>query len=106
MPFYQIPLQGHVVCSSEGVFMVNEKIYLISRFGMILSVIMLICAIFFKSVPTVPFILVEFLILQFLGWKVRGCIGERKGKLGREFLYFIAIFMIFGFASIVIKPGL
>jgi hypothetical protein len=67
---------------------------------------MLACAIFAKSVPLWPFALINFLILQYVGWKYKKSAGHERTLIGKNLRAFLGLFMVLGLSALWLKPGM
>ncbi|MDC7676342.1 hypothetical protein [Asticcacaulis machinosus] len=75
-------------------------------FGVAVSAVMLICAVYIKSFPILPFILLNWFILLAFGHSFRRASGEARKCLGLSMLCFLAVFTASGLAALMLNPRL
>ncbi len=83
-------------------FLAVRKISVLIKAGIFLLFMMLACAIFAKSVPLLPFALVNFFILQYVRWKYKTSSGDEITIIGKKLRVFLGSFMFLGLSSLVI----
>ena len=86
--------------------MTVRKISILIGAGIFLLFMMLACAIFAKSVPLLPFALVNFFILQYVGWQYKKSFGYERTSIGKNLRVFLGLFMVLGLSSLLLKPGM
>jgi hypothetical protein len=84
----------------------SDKYKLLLIFGVVISTAMLGCAVYVKSVPLMPFVLLNGVVLHVLGNGFTRATGASKKVLGRYFGRFVAVFGVFGLAAILLRPGI
>jgi hypothetical protein len=67
---------------------------------------MLACGIFAKSVPLWPFALVNFLVLQYVGWKYKKSGGHERNSIGKSLRVFLGPFYGSWLVALLLKPGM
>ena len=84
-------------------FKTVKMISILIRAGIFLLLVMLTCAIFAKGVLLLPFVLINFVILQYVGWQYKKSSGHEKTSIGKNFRVFLGLFMVLGLSSLFIK---
>jgi hypothetical protein len=67
---------------------------------------MLACAIFAKSIPLRPFALINFLVLQYVGWQYKKAGRHERSLIGKNFRVFSGLFIVLGLSALLLKPGM
>ncbi len=83
-----------------------RKISILIGAGIFLLFMMLACAIFAKSVPLLPFALVNFFILQYVSWQYKKSSGYERTSIGNHLKVFLRFFIVLGLSSLFLKPGM